>query len=154
MTPREYLNDVVEPNIAEFQAEFGSKRRAMSAIHSLDALAAYIYHAIGGSQGTGLQDDSSYRDQLAQLNTDFALIRDVAKAIKHVELHRGKPLVSRSDQLGSEALGWGEGAYGEGRWGGPVQAYVETNDGDHRILETILVHATDFLKSQMTTYAL
>jgi hypothetical protein len=43
MTPREFLDEVVRPNVAEFNVNFGSLRTAYNAVAAVDALAAHIY---------------------------------------------------------------------------------------------------------------
>ena len=37
----------------------------MTAVHSADALAAHIFHAVGGRIVTGAADDTAYREVLA-----------------------------------------------------------------------------------------
>jgi hypothetical protein len=87
MTPREFLDEVVKPNVAEFHGGYDSVRLAWNAIGAVDALAAHMYlwgqtHA--SREVTGVADDSHYREDLAQKNQDFRLLRDTAKALKHV----------------------------------------------------------------------
>jgi hypothetical protein len=60
-------------------------------------------------------DDRSYRQHLAQEDADFGLLRDIAKAHKHVILDRGNPQISGAQNLSVKGLGWGEAAWGEGR---------------------------------------
>ena len=43
MTPSEFLQTVVRPNVVEFNTEYGDVRRANNAVASVDALAAHIY---------------------------------------------------------------------------------------------------------------
>ena len=115
MTPRDYLEQIVRPNLADLADNYGDIRKAMTAVHSADALAAHIFHAVGGRIVTGAANDTAYRKLLAGENGEFRLVRDLAKAAKQVVLHRGKPLVSTADQIVSQGLSWGEA-----RWGGKM----------------------------------
>jgi len=95
-TPREFLQIVVRPNIEDFHTHFADLRRAHNAISTLDALAAHLYvwateRAQHAPAVASLKDDSAYRAELAKSNLDFALLRDIAKAQKHVCLIQGNP---------------------------------------------------------------
>lgn len=149
MTPREFLDLIVRPNMDEFRNDYADLRKAFNVSFSVDALAAHIYDASGRAAGTGAKDDSAFRAELAANSPDFALVRDIAKALKHVELDRHSPAVKRADQVEKRALGWGEARWGEGRWGSPPQVVVTTNSGDKRVVETVLGNALSFLESEM-----
>lgn len=86
MTPREYLDQVVRPNIADLARDNGDLRLALNAVHAVDALAAHIFYGAGGAAKIGDKDDVAYRARLAGQDAEFGLLRDVAKAAKHVEL--------------------------------------------------------------------
>lgn len=157
MTPRVFLENVARPNLAEFSTSFADLRLAMNAVHSIDALAAHIYSASGGAASTGCKDDSAFRAQLAATSLEFALLRDVAKALKHVELTRvGKspPALTRAAQVGSQSLGWDEGNWEEVRWDSPPQVVVETDLGETRALDAICASALAFLESEMAARGL
>jgi hypothetical protein len=152
MTPREYLENVVRPNVADLHNQFDSVRFACNAVASVDALAAYIFvwcQAWAPIEIDGLTDDPNYRATLAQRNPDFLLLRDTAKAQKHVRLTRGTPQVTKAEQMSSRPIGWGEGPYGEGRYGGPPQVVIDTDDGNLRYVESLVDSALAFLESEM-----
>lgn len=150
MTPTEYLEQIVLPNVEEATKDYANLRLAYNAIHAVDALAAHIFWAAGGKTA-GLGDsDTAYRDRLAGSSEMFALLRDAAKAAKHVELVRGTPQVSSAKQLATRSLGYGEARFGEGRWGSPPQAVVSTNSGEHRVIEAVLRGALAVLQAEMT----
>jgi hypothetical protein len=152
LTPREYLNDVVRPNLEELEAEFASIRRANNAVSSVDALAAHLFewckanapHEVGSAR-----DDTAFRENLAKRSESFRLIRDIAKAHKHVRLTRGSPLVSAAAQTNVRSLGWGEAAWDEGRWDGPPQVVVTLDDGTHRVVDAVARQAVAFLEAEM-----
>lgn len=154
MTPTEYVADVVRPNLTDLDLDFDSIRHALNAIHSVDALAARIYVAAGGKAATGEKSDTHYRDALAGKDADFRLLRDLAKAVKHIDLTQGTPTVSSATAVTAEGLGWGEGAWGEGRWGSPPQVVVRTDSGDVRVVQAVLENALAFLETEMTRLGL
>jgi hypothetical protein len=45
----------------------------------------------------GIKNDSDYRATLAGRSPSFGLLRDIAKAQKHVRLTRHKPRIARAD---------------------------------------------------------
>lgn len=154
MDLREYLEEVVRPNVAEFENDYADLRLAHNAVHSVDALAAHIFAAAGGTAAKLGKDDTEFRESLAAKNEMFRLLRDVAKAAKHVELKRGKPEVSKANQIGTKRLGYGEARYGEGRYGSPPQAVVATDAGDYRVLETVVKRSLVFLEDEMKALGL
>jgi len=151
MTPREYLEQIVRPNLAALADNYGDIRKAMTAVHSADALAAHIFHAVGGRIVTGAADDTAYRELLAGENGEFRMVRDIAKAAKHVVLERGKPLVSAADQIASNDVSWNEAAAGEAS---PSQAVVATDAGMHRVIATVVRKAVDFLEAEMAAFGI
>lgn len=102
--------------------------------------------AVASSKG-----DSAYRAALAARNQDFALLRDIAKAQKHVRLTQGNPLVSQASQITSRPIGYGEGGFGEGRYGGCTQVVVDIDTNEFRYLESVIDASLDFLKTEMQT---
>src|SRR4051812_32396720 len=82
MTPVEYLREIVEPNLAALAADYGSIRHNLNVVHAVDALAAHVFYASNGAAPGA--DDTLYRAELAKLHPEFALLRDIAKAVKHV----------------------------------------------------------------------
>src|SRR3954467_15994569 len=99
MTPREFLQEVVLPNMDEFEREPTSRRRAMNAVLSVDALPAHIYFwckKLGPAAEVSdihqpSNPDDHYRGKLSREDGtgSYKTMRDLAKALKHVELTRG-----------------------------------------------------------------
>jgi hypothetical protein len=146
---REFLDEVARPNVTDLAADFGNIRKALNAIHAVDALAVYIYNDAGRKSGTGAIDDSKFRGKLSRQNPDFRLLWDLAKAAKHVVLERGAPIVSTAEQVKAASLGFDVGHWDELRWDGPPQAVVITDAGDHRSIEAVVSKALDFLEGEM-----
>jgi hypothetical protein len=152
MNARNFLEQVVRQNLDEFRADFDSVRRAQNAVASVDALAAHIFHDCR-SHFSRIKDDTEYRDYLARKDTAFRLLRDVAKANKHVRLDRGTPTVVSADQVSSRTIGYGEGDYGRGRYSA-AQVIVDIAPGNFAYIETILDESVAFLETEMASLGL
>lgn len=149
----DYLREHVEPKLVEFDAEKTSKRRANDAVQVVDQLAPRIFNWCKDNNPSlvaGIKGDIEFRSQLAQANSEFELVRDMAKAEKHMRLDRGSPLVSSSTQIQAKTRGWGEGPYGEGPYGGREQIVVDLNDGSSRNVYTVVCAAYRFLQNHMS----
>lgn len=152
MTPKSFLETVVFPNIEDFHNNFSSLRHAHNAISALDALAAHLYcWAVANSPNvvSSAKGDSGYRAELAERNSSFKLLRDIAKAQKHVHLKHFNPQVKRADQVTSKEMGWGDGGYGQGRYGGGEQVIVNDNNGQLHYIEEIVDLSLNLLISEM-----
>lgn len=151
--PLEHLKQIVRPNMADLGEAYGDVRRAFNAIAAVDALAGHIWRWCrmnAHGEISEVRDDSDYRQRLSQKNADFALVRDMAKAQKHIHLTRGGPQVSGAEQVETRRLNWGQMPWGEGRWGSPPQVVVETDAGEVRVVEAVLSRALTFLEAEMT----
>lgn len=150
-SPVDFLERVVRPNVDEFLKNYSDERRAFNAIASVDALAAHFYvwarHS-GHPCIAGAAHDSDFRGRLARRDPSFSLLRDVAKAQKHVELTQGKPAVSAADQVKSQPQKWGEMKWGEFRWGAS-QVVIAITAGEYEYVETIIREALEFLIGEM-----
>jgi len=152
MTPREFLDIVVRPNVEDLHGGYDDLRRAYNAVSAVDALAAHLYvwaRANAPAAVASDLDDTLYRATLAARNPQFALLRDIAKALKHVHLTRGNPLVDRAEQMVSRQIGYGEGRYGEGRYGGVQQVVVDIPPDRVAFVETIVGESLAFLEAEM-----
>lgn len=151
MTPRAFLDGMVKPNVADFHARYDDMRCAFNAVASIDALAAHIFVWVKNNSPAMIaeQSDSSYREKLAASHGGFRLLRDIAKAQKHVHLRRGNPTVTRASQVSSREIAYGEGPYGMGRYGGPPQVVVDMDDGSRLYLENVADDALGFLEAEM-----
>jgi len=154
MSPHDFLDQVVRPNLLELSQSPGSMRHAFNAICSVDALAAHIYEWLvtTSTEGSSASDDTAYRDNLAKADHAFALARDVAKAQKHVVLRRGKPLLSGSSDVRRRRLGsWGE-SWGDSfgnSWGGTTKVYVHPKAGQTQSALDVAQGAMSFLENEM-----
>jgi hypothetical protein len=153
VTPCEFLENVVRPNVQDFNANYGSVRHAYNAVAAVDALAAHLYlwcKTNASSEIVDVSDDTQYRARSAQSSSDFRLLRDIAKAQKHAHLDRGAPEVTAAAQVAARSTGWGEARWDEGRWGGPPQVVVTTDGGELRYVEKIVAAALTVLETEMS----
>ncbi len=155
MTPREFFAEVTLPNLQAFKQAYESRVAAFNVIAAVDSLAAHIFWWLKANTSavSDISDDSHFRNELAKLSPDFALVRDVAKAMKHVQLNRHAPLVSTAAQIAPKKLGYGQGFYGEGRYN-TEQVYVILDDGKHRSVETIADRSLTLLIGEMDKFGI
>ena len=156
MTPREYIEAVVRPNLADLERDEGDLRHALNALHAVDALAARIFVAAGGKAATGAKDDTDYREDLVEADAsgNFRILRDVAKAVKHAELVRGNPIITSASQVDAKPTGSQAGlmmagdGYGLGEFGGPPMVLVPV-DGVPFSVGYLIGKALAFLEEEM-----
>lgn len=152
MTPREYLEQIVRPNVADLTARPGDMRHAFNAIAAVDALAAHIYvwdkqHGSGSILGA---DDTQYRQTLSARDRDFELVFETAKASKHVRLTRGSPSVAAADQVASRVANWGDFRWGELRWD-TLMVYISPNGEASWTALDVVTRALAFLEREMAS---
>ena len=94
MTPEAFFTEVVHPNVIAAMEQPDSRRAAVNAIATLDALAGII-HSAHEDTGSALdKDDGGYKDRLAEVSQSFRIVRDTAYSTKHGRLkHRTWRLV-------------------------------------------------------------
>lgn len=152
MTPREFLTIVVQPNVNDFHETYNDVRRAFNAISAVDALAAHLYiwaRGRGLAAVAAVPDDSAYRQALASRSQPFRLLRDIAKAQKHVHLTRGSPTISSASQISARFIGFGEGRFGQGRFGGVKQVVVDITSDEFAYVEEVVDSSLLFLETEM-----
>ncbi|PWE57284.1 hypothetical protein DEM27_06505 [Metarhizobium album] len=127
MDPRQFLEVILKPNVAEALEKFKDLRSNFNAVATADAMAAHIFYWAKKREVlevAHIKDDLNYRLELRRLNAHMALLFDVAKALKHVELERGNPMVKAASEVDVRSFGYGEGGYGVGPYGGGPQVSV------------------------------
>ena len=152
MTPNQFLQMIVRPNVTDFQAHLDDLRFAFNAVASVDALVAHLYSWCkqnAPAETKGGSEDSYYRNHLAHQSSEFSLLRDIAKANKHVHLTRGCPRVSSAHQVNRRELGWDEGLWEEVYWDVRQQVVVDVNSGQTRSVNAIVNNALSFLEGEM-----
>jgi hypothetical protein len=74
---------------------------------------------------------------------DVALLRDVAEAFKHHRLDRKSARVVGADAVVACQSGFGQLAFGEGKFGGADQMVITQSDGSQRALTSVLQNVID-----------
>ena len=153
MHPRDFLDDIVKPTLEEARQDPLSVRKTILAILVSDALFAQVYHSHDQSVAANVarigkaNDDTEFRHLLSNNCSDCGLLRDAAKAQKHVYLKRGKPVISSADSLKVRCRGWGQGGYGEGPYGGGDQIVIELDNGDTRNAMAVVTKVVKFIET-------
>ena len=133
-----YLDEIVEPTIAEFEAAPTSRRRAFLAcvatFHSID----YLDPKRG--------EVRARRDVFRKACKSFAIVERVAHAFKHVRADGPDPLRAESVIPRPPAI-WGLSKWGEAIWGDETGGVTLDNERDIDILAA-LKEAVQFLRSQ------
>ena len=140
--PRQFFEQHVRPNYEEWLRNPLDERCAKNAVSDANNMAARVLHYwqdLDRSKvyGCTIEQESAYREALVERECpDFAWVRDIAEAYKHVELirYRDKRIVTRHDQ--TAATGYGKRTYNEGPYGGEL--VVTGGDGTSRPLADIM----------------
>ncbi len=121
----------VEPNLAAWSAQPTDIRLAMNAVVSLYHMADHFWHAyesVDPARVFGTASASQFRIELAKQYPNFAVVRDVAEAHKHMALDRRARVLTESKQTTVGATGFGEAGFGTGPFGGGPSILVKLND--------------------------
>jgi hypothetical protein len=128
MTPAEYFHELVEPTIAEFEANPASVRHAyaacMFAYHFADAVAVHA----GRSK-------SQVRKELAALATEFWTVEGIATVAKHLEATTTPVKPRIGDTHLGQAAAFASGAYwaSGASWAGmPTAGRLQARQGGRR----------------------
>lgn len=160
MTPQEFLETVVRPNMADLNADTGDFRAAFNAIASVDALAAHIYEW-GISQEPPLiekvkRDDDGYRELLEDLNADYYLLCELARAFKHVKLRprKKKPrLVFAAAEISPQTLMVDDMESFDRDWTTGPCVLIDRGDERPLIARNVLERALAFLEGHLEDIA-
>ena len=88
LTPREFLDHIVRPNMDAMRADPGCLRHAYNAVLTADALAAHLYFRLAQIRPRVVpkDHDDAYRGALAKQHPAYQMLRDLAGALKHAAL--------------------------------------------------------------------
>lgn len=158
MTPHEYLETVVRPNMAALNEDAGDIRLASNAVASIDALGAHIYQWAAHHEPSLIDplkgDDDGYRNHLATLNEDYHLLCDVARAFKHIHLRTKTPrLVYSAFAVSPQPLMVSDMESVSRDWTTEPCVLIQREDGRRLIARNVLERALMFLESQLEQLA-
>ena len=115
--PRRCFEIHVKANHDDWCSDPLDERKAMNAAMSANQMADHLYHYLlenNDSRPFGARNPGEYRRALAEIEPDFALVRDVAEAHKHVQIGRSDAQVRSADRTNVQPSRYGEMRYGEG----------------------------------------
>jgi hypothetical protein len=158
--PREFFDRHVRPNYEDWLQHPLDERRAKNAVGDANNMAARVLHYwqdLDRSKvyGCGAEDETRYREELAQREClDFAWVRDIAEAYKHVVLTRRPKtrIVTRYDQTAVKDRVYEEGVFEEGVFEGELM--VTGDDGTSRPLADIMQNVIRTWERLLESWAL
>jgi len=105
--------------------------KAMAAANNLNNLADWYYaeYSAEPTKVLGATSVSQFRRLLSQHSYDYALIRDVSDAHKHLRLNRPDRFLTSAGQSSVTSLGWGSARWGDARWGSPAEVVIIDDAG-------------------------
>jgi hypothetical protein len=125
---RAFFEGDVEPTVSAWRASPTDLRLAKHAAISLNHLVDYFFHDfhnVAPHRVFNKKNLIGFRRELCVRFPNFALIRDVAEAHKHVELNRTDRVLTSTNQTTVGNLGYGEAEFGIGTYGGGPEVVVE-----------------------------
>lgn len=126
---REYLDEVVEPDFAEAQANPASLRNAFHCAASLYHLHEFVFADHGAT--LGFSKAREFDRDLCSKSAEFQLIRDIANTAKHMELTRDPQRITHIANTAVQSTGYGEGGYSAGPYGGTKRVRIEVNGANY-----------------------
>ena len=143
--PRQFFEQHVQPNWLDWASSLTDIRLCKNAVGDANVMAERMYAWLksNGSLPPGVITVADYRNHLAANECgDFATIRDVAEAHKHLELNRPNRTLSRADQTSHTRIGgsW-EAAWGDSwgnAWGGHQAIVTTLDDGTHVVVADVM----------------
>jgi len=121
---RDYFEKVLKPSYDRFFEEASSFQNAYAMVNSLFHFNEWVWAYEEAKLKTKYSDSSKskfWHEIVEKEVPDAGLIRDLCNASKHVKLkikYRPSTNMRHSANTRITCLGWGEGGFGEGRYGG------------------------------------
>ena len=138
---REENNGLLWPvTIQDWQADETAIHKAMLVATNLSHLADYYWKCYSNDGGKvfGKASLKTFREHLETTVPDYALLRDICDAHKHLRLDRSFKRISKADQTNIGKMGWGEAKWGEARWGSPDEVVVTDDSGETHHFVTLV----------------
>jgi hypothetical protein len=135
-----FWRDHVLPALEDWRADETAVHKAMLIATNLTHMAEYFWESFSGQPERvfGRRAFREFRSKLEEEFPDYAIIRDVCDAHKHLKLMRSSKRVTHSSQTSSGRMGWGEAKFGEGRWGSPEEIVViDDGGGKHHFIALV-----------------
>jgi hypothetical protein len=153
VTPRQFFDEVAEPNARSAIAARGNLRQAINAVMTLDALFGILHAALHHAGIVAVRRDDDWKEELAAQSDDYRLLRDLAYTLKHGQLNLGnKPrIVRRPDQLFTMPGAFQPDAFDPAAFD-TGEVWIDTEATDHRANE-VIGRVAEFARLQLAKYA-
>ncbi len=141
---KDFWDGMVGPDYSDSQNTRGDLRVALHAAISLFHMHDWVFQQHSSTICNSFQfvdkngllrqvnSAATFANSLERIEADFALIRGIANAGKHLSLSDVRPhqdAPSHAANTAVQSLGFGEGAYDVGPWGGGPQVMLEGATG-------------------------
>ena len=152
MTPRQFFDEVAEPNACSAIAARGDLRHAINAVMTLDALFGILHAALHDAGIVSRRRDDDWKEELAGQSDDYRLLRDLAYTLKHGQLNLGnKPRIVRCpDQLFTMPGAFQADAFDPAVFN-TGEVWIDTEATDHRANE-VIGRVAEFARLQLAKY--
>jgi hypothetical protein len=153
MTPRQFFDEVAEPNAQLAIANRGDLRHAVNAIMALDAAFGILHDALKERRHVTEPNDNKWRDELTNKCADYGVVRDTAYAIKHGKLDRPKhKIVRRPDQVHEAQGAFQSNGFSSGFQ--THQVWITGLDGTQHRANELIENVIHFTSSQLVAHGL
>lgn len=152
----EFKTEIVDKDFEEFVKNDGDVRAAFHCAISLFHLHDWVYRAhkahidatytfLKNGKPERVSKASEFANALSDRHADFELIRGVANSAKHLRLdgsNKSRPAPPENTPIDAantfaQSAGWGEGKYGEMKWGGAPTVMLEGANNNHLVLSKL-----------------
>jgi hypothetical protein len=131
----------VAPVLKEWRDDPTNVRLAKGAAVALYHEADHYWGSYSAADPTrvfGTTSAGLFRSELATRHPEYALLRDVAEAHKHMKLDRSTRVVTEAHQADVGSMGFGQGLFGAGPFGGGPSVVIKLDDGSKRHLSAVV----------------
>jgi len=154
VTPREFFDEIAEPNAQLAVANRGDLRLAINAMMTLDAFVGILHAALSETGRVTENNDAKWKEALAMQSPDYELLRDTAYALKHGQLDpkRKRRIVYRPQQLFTMPSGFQPGAFSAG-FNTVGQVWIETEITDEQA-DKVIEKVTELARVQLRNHGM
>jgi len=140
-----------EPSLRDYLERETELHRAMAVATNLAHMADYFFDDFSSdpSRVFGATNLRDFRAALARSSGDYALLRDVCDAHKHLRLDRADRSVTSAGQSTVMSSGWGDAKWGDARWGSPPEVVVIDDSGAKHHFRGLVMRAAEMWKSML-----
>jgi hypothetical protein len=150
----ERLNDAIRTGIDTTAAESEARRRAFASAVATWHMADWMYYSTPDPARTllaptlakyreGVEAQHCYFLRSARQVRDFNLIGAIADASKHFELRSDAREIKTANAIAELSTGFGQLAWGEGKYGGGKQVIITLQAGPPRAYSSVLQNCID-----------